>query len=216
MGFSSKFWIFLGLSCLEFIFLVGPAIYFKKVRKESIYSSLILKSFPQKRSGWSRLGDIGAGIAAGIFLYLIAYGLLIATYYGIVGIFGEDFYGAAISGSIDVSPDTVFIGEVICTILIYFLIIAVCEEYFFRSVLFVELKKVVGNWSYIINGLIFALYHIFPGIVPIQTTITYFFYYFVIGILLCVLLDKQKNDSLSNIIAHGVFNSIPLLIILFG
>ena len=216
MGFSSKFWIFLGLSCLEIIFLLGPAIYYKKARNESMNTSLLKRSFPHKRSPLERLGDIGAGIAAGVFLYLIAYGLLIATYYGIIGIFGEDFYGAAISGSIDLSPDTIFIGEVICTILIYFLIIGVCEEYIFRSVLFLELKKVLGNWSYVINGLIFALYHVFPGIVPIQTTITYFFYYFILGILLCVLLDKQNNDLLSNIIAHGVFNSIPLIIILFG
>ncbi|MHA1111474.1 MAG: lysostaphin resistance A-like protein [Promethearchaeota archaeon] len=216
MAFSNQFWIFLGLSCLEFIFLVGPAIYFKKVRKESVYTSLILKPFPQKRSGWSRLGDVGAGIAAGVFLNLIAYGVLFATFYGIIGIFGEDFYNIASSGSIDVSPDAISIGEVICTILIYFLIVGVCEEYVFRSVLFVELKKVLKKWSYIINGVIFALFHVFPGIVPIQTTVTYFFYYFIIGILFCVLLDSQNNDLLSNIIAHGVFNSISLVIVLVG
>ncbi|TFG19279.1 MAG: CPBP family intramembrane metalloprotease [Promethearchaeota archaeon] len=216
MGFSTSFWIFLGLSCLEFIFLIGPAIYFKKVRKESIYESLISKSFPSKRSYLSRLGDIGAGIAAGVFLNLIALGVLYTTFYSIVGLFGEDFYNVANTGSIDVSPNAVSIGEAICTILIYFVIVGVCEEYFFRSVLFIELKKVLKNWSYIINGVVFALFHVFPGIVPIQTTVTYFFYYFIIGILFCILLDSQNSDLLSNIIAHGVFNSIPLVLFLIG
>lgn len=215
MGFSNQFWIFLGLSCLEFIFLLGPAIYFKKARKETPFTSLITRSFPHKRSSFSRLGDIGAGIAGGVFLNLIAYGVLYATFYGIIGIFGENFYNTASSGSIDVSPDGISIGEVICTIIIYFGIVGVCEEYFFRCVLFVELKKVVKNWSYIINGLVFSLFHVFPGIVPLQTTITYFFYYFILGVLLCILFDSQNNDLLSNIIAHGLFNSIPLFLILF-
>jgi membrane protease YdiL (CAAX protease family) len=212
MAFSDQFWIFLGLSGLEFIFLVGPAIYFKIARKENPFTSLIARSFPRKRSSLSRLGDVGAGVGVGIFLSLFAYGLLFATFYAVVGIFGDNFYNTANSGSIDVSPEQVSIGEAIGLILINFVIIGVCEEYFFRGVLFVELKKVVNNWSYIINGIAFSLYHIFPGIVPIQTTVTYFPYYFILGIFLCVLLDSQNNDLLSNIIAHGMFNSIPIIL----
>lgn len=215
MGFSKQFWIFLGLSCLEFIFLIGPSIYYKLVRKENLQTSLLLRSFPQKRSFLSRMGDILVGIAAGIFLSFLAQGLIYGTYYSIIGLFGEDFYTTASSGSIDVFPDAFSIGEVICIILVNFLIIGICEEYFFRGVLFAELKKVLKNWSYVINGVIFALYHVFPGIVPIQTTITYFLYYFILAILLSVLLKNQYNDLLSNIIAHGVFNSIPIILSLF-
>jgi membrane protease YdiL (CAAX protease family) len=215
MGFSRQFWIFLGLSCLEFVFLLGPALFYKFVKKETIRTSILLRSFPHKRSVLARIGDITVGISSGIFLNFIAQGLLFATYYGIIAVFGENFYGAANSGSIDLSPDGNSIGEVICTILIYCVIVGFCEEYFFRSVLFVGLKKILKNWSYLINGILFALFHIFPGIVPIQTTITYFLYYFILGILLCILLDYQENDVLSNIIAHGVFNSLPLILRLF-
>ncbi|MBN2155548.1 MAG: CPBP family intramembrane metalloprotease [Candidatus Lokiarchaeota archaeon] len=215
MGFSLRFWIFLLLCLLEFLLLFGPAIYFKLVRKEKMYSSIILRSFPQKRSIPSRVGDVVMGMSAGVFLSFFAQGFLYASILAIIRIFGENFYNTASSGSIDVVPVTLSVSESIVTILINFVIIGVCEEYFFRGVLFLELKKVLGKWSYPINGLIFALYHVFPGIVPIQTTITYFFYYYILGILLCLLVKSQNNDLLSNMIAHGMFNSIPILLSFF-
>ncbi len=211
MGFSKQFYFFLLLSCLEFLFLIGPAIYYKIVRKEQLKRSIILRSFPQQRSILSRIGDVAIGISAGVFLSFLARGLLLASVLSIVNIFGEDFYNTASSGSIDVIPQTLSVGEIVITILINFFVIGICEEYFFRGVLFVELKKIIKNWSYAINGLVFALYHVFPGIVPYQTTVTYFIYYFVIGILLCILSNANNNDLLLNFIAHGVFNSLPLI-----
>ncbi len=215
MVFSREVWIFFGLSCIEFLFLICPAIFFKITHRESLKTSILSRSFPHKQSILVRFGDVVTGILSGIFLSFLAQGLLYGTYLSIIGLFGENFYNTASSGSIDVIPTTVSIAESIFMILIYFLIIGVCEEYFFRSVLFVELKKMIKNWSYIINGIIFGLYHVFPGVVPIQTTITFFPYYFLLGILLCVLLEVQKNDLLSNIIAHGVFNALPLIISFF-
>ena len=216
MTISRQLWFFLLLCCLEFIFIIGPILYYKFVQKENIRTSLFAKFVPSKRTPLARLGDVGAGISVGVFLSFLATGLLYTTYYSIIGLFGEDFYNTASSGSIDVVPDTLSIAEVIIIIFINFFIIGVCEEYFFRGVLFLELKKYVKNWSYLINGIVFSLYHVFPGVVPIQTTVTYFLYYFILGILLCVLFDSQNNDLISNVIAHGVFNSIPLILSLFS
>jgi len=215
MGFSQQFWILLLLSLLEFIFLLGPVIYYKITKKENMYSSIVVRALPPKHSLRARIVDIIVGVSAGVFLSFFAQGLLYGTVRGIIAIFGVEFYDLANSGSIDLIPPSLSTGEIIVFSLINFFVIGLCEEYFFRSVLFIEFKKKLKNWSYLLNGTIFALYHVFPGIVPIQTTITYFLYYFLLAIFLCVLLETNNNDLLSNIIAHGTFNTIPLILSLF-
>ena len=160
MGFSKEFWIFVGLSSLEFLFLIGSAIFFKFVKKESLRVSLLQRSFPEKKSWIVRIGDIGAGITAGVLLTFFAMGFISFTRFSVIKMFGREFYNTASSGSIDVIPPVLSLEEIILTIVIFYLVIGVCEEFFFRSVLYVELKPYLKNWTYIVNGVIFALFHV--------------------------------------------------------
>ncbi|MHA1584662.1 MAG: CPBP family glutamic-type intramembrane protease, partial [Promethearchaeota archaeon] len=58
------------------------------------------------------------------------------------------------------------------------------------------------------SSAIFMIYHVFPGIVPIQTFLVFWLYYFSFGVLLALIAKFQKGDLIIPIFAHATFDSI--------
>ncbi|MCP4763860.1 MAG: CPBP family intramembrane metalloprotease [archaeon] len=203
-----SFFIF---SLLELLFLAGSILYFK-IKKMDVKEEFKTRLFPQKRTSRERIADILMGIGIGIAFFIIGSFILDAITNVILYVLGEDFYQSAAEGSVNVTPPILSIFDLIISILIGFFLIAFCEEFAFRGVIYKEFGELPKKKGLVISGLIFAIYHVFPGIVPIQTTVTYFPYYFFMGILFVYLTYFRKNDLLSAIIAHATFNSIILIL----
>lgn len=83
----------------------------------------------------------------------------------------------------------------------------ILEEIIFRGAIFGTAKQKRGRlWAYIISGVVFALMH---GINPVM-----FGQIFVVSASLTLLYERQGNLA-APIIAHGVFNLIATVVILF-
>jgi hypothetical protein len=111
-----------------------------------------------------------------------------------------------------VTPPILNPADLIISILISFILVGFSEEFFFRGFLNREIGKTSKIKGAILSAAFFSLFHVFPGIVPIQTTVTFFLYYFLMGLLFTGLINYRKGQLLSAIIAHGTFNSIILIL----
>ena len=122
--------------------------------------------------------------------------------------FGPEFYGQAAAGSVNVTPPSLSSFELLLSIVIMFVVVALCEEYCFRGVILKEINKKKKALGLILSSALFMLYHVFPGVVPIQTFVTFWLYYFIFGLILGIIVLVQRGDLLSSIVAHGTFNAI--------
>lgn len=81
----------------------------------------------------------------------------------------------------------------------------ICEEVFFRGILFTSFRQKVGKWAgAFISSAIFAALHM---------NIWAFLPIFVGSIILCLIYDKYKNIWI-NILAHGTWNAVSIAILL--
>ena len=79
------------------------------------------------------------------------------------------------------------------------------EELFFRGVLLPGMNKAFGKWDWVINGVLFASYHIHKiSEIPL----------FIIGSFFIAFLNKRYRSFWPSVIIHGV-EAIPLLISVF-
>ena len=110
--------------------------------------------------------------------------------------------GKIITSLIDETFVAVFLMPII-------IIMAFCEEYFFRGVLYKGLRKNMGVFlSATICSLIFTLLHNIGAKITIDLLYTQLSI-FCISMTLCLFLEKQKLLS-SVIIAHFVFNILKM------
>jgi membrane protease YdiL (CAAX protease family) len=202
--------VFFLVSLME-LFFFGIAIIYFKLKRKKISDEFTLIFQIHKRGARDWILGIGIGLGIGIILYLYGQILIIATIKVVVLTLGRDFYIIASEGSINVTPPSVTILDLTVTILVSYLIIGPSEEFFFRGFLYRETSKLSVFWRFIITSFIFALFHVFPGLVPIQTTVTYIFFYFIMGLLFTWVVYFKKGDLIPAIIAHGTYNSIIFL-----
>jgi membrane protease YdiL (CAAX protease family) len=164
--------------------------------------------FPASRPFWRRLIDIGIGVAFGYaFIYIGNY-LTWIIYRIVVAIFGPEFYQTGSGGSVNVTPPSLSLFELILSCIIMFVLVGFSEEFCFRGVILKQIQKKHKFWAVVGSSAVFMIYHVFPGIVPIQTLATFWLYYFTFGVMLALITIIQKGDLLTAIIAHGTFNSI--------
>lgn len=199
------------ISLFELIFITIALLYFK-IKKKNLKEEFINIVSPKKLQKKSILIDILLGLIIGIAFYYIGKLLINLTVYLVVLTLGTEFYLTGAGGQIDVTPPILNPIDLIITILISFIIVGFCEEFFFRGFLNREIGKTSKIRGIILSGVFFSLYHVFPGLVPIQTTVTFFLYYLLMALLFTGLINYRKGNLLSSIIAHGTFNSIIFIL----
>jgi len=204
-------------STVELIFFVViPMIVFKIQKKDLKYEfrHRIIPNEMLHRNGWLRLADIIFGILFGVFFYFFG-GLLSSTIRKvIIYIMGQEFFETASAGSVNTTPpppppDPLIIWMLIIVgVIVIFVTVAFAEEFCFRGVLMKEFNHKNKILGVVLSSALFMLFHVFPGIVPWATFLTFWLYYFAFGVLLSLVTLFQKGDLIVSIIAHGTFNSI--------
>ncbi|MHA1672139.1 MAG: lysostaphin resistance A-like protein [Promethearchaeota archaeon] len=212
-GSAVTFFIF---SLAEIIFILIPLLIFKLQKKDLRYEfrHRIVPNEQLKRKTSLRIVDVLIGFGIGFGFYFL--GSLMTTLNRTIIILwnGEDYYQSASAGSVNTTPpppppDPLIIWcLIVIGVILFFTTVAVSEEFCFRGVIMKEIGHKSKFWAVIISGAFFMLYHVFPGIVPWATFLTFWSYYFIFGVLLALITIYRKGDLIIPIIAHGTLNSI--------
>ncbi|TFG28593.1 MAG: CPBP family intramembrane metalloprotease [Promethearchaeota archaeon] len=208
-------WILIGLTLAELFLLLIPAIIASRVENTSIKDELEFMGIKKTEDSISKIFlKITIGIILGfVFFFISGYIAIIFRNWIVEKIFGKRFVKEGQQGSISTEPMKYSPIQIIIIIILQFMIVALCEEAFFRGFIIKKMEKRVNTVSGILfSSMCFAIYHTPPFLVPITTIITYFGYFFTFGILLSIIFKFFKNSLILCIIAHGLFN---VLIIIF-
>ena len=205
--------ILIFITFLELLLLAIPIIFFYFFKKQSPFSQLKSMGFDRSQYNFKRvLICIFEGTFIAILFCLLASWLIYSSIIVVSYVFGDAFVQNAINNTINVEPTRATPLELTVFVMLQFLIVAPCEEGFFRGFLFKKLKnKLNFVFSLLLSSTIFAFYHIPPFIVPVSTITFYFGYFFTFGILLTFLYSLNRGLLLPCIIAHAIFNTIVLI-----
>ncbi len=206
--------ILIFLILFEIFFIVIPALIAKFPDKCSFKDELLEIGFTKSQQNIRKQTfKILVGFSIGVIFLLIADYLIIFFKYIITeNLFGSEFLQNAEEGAIDTTPVSPNMLEMLIILILQMVIIAPCEEGFFRG--FIAKRFYKKNHRIIaifLSSFCFALYHVPPFLVPFQTIFTYFGYYFIFGMIL-VLLFKNFNYSLIPVVVtHATFNTLLFL-----
>ncbi len=213
---ASSAGVFFLFSAAELIFIAIPMIVFRIQKKDLKYEfrHRIIPNEMLDRNFWFRILDILIGIFIGVFFFYFG-GLLAFTIKKVVvDTKGDEYYDTASEGSVNTTPPPpppnplIIWTLIIVGIIVIFITVAFAEEFCFRGVLLKELNHKNKFFGVIFSSALFMLFHVFPGIVPWSTFVTFWLYYFAFGVLLSLITLIQKGDLIVSIVAHGTFNSI--------
>ncbi|MBD3343072.1 MAG: CPBP family intramembrane metalloprotease [Candidatus Lokiarchaeota archaeon] len=203
------------LTFLEVLLVIIPAFIDSKIEKTTFVKELKNMGFRKNNPSLKDIFiKIIVGLIIGLFFYLVS-GYILYFFKNIIveTLMGELFVSRASEGAIRLTPNRPKIVELVILIIIQFLIVALCEEGFFRGFILKKSESKLSISSAILfSSLIFALYHVPPYIVPISTILTFFGYYFTFGILLGIIFKYFNYSLIPPIIAHGFFNTLILLL----
>ncbi len=208
---------FLLFSMAEIIFILIPMIVFRIQKKDLKYEfrHRIVPNEMLERKLILRLVDVGAGVLVGILFYFFGGYLALTIKAVVVENQGEEYHQTASEGSVNTtppppdSPNTILIWIlIIIGVVVMFVFVSLSEEFCFRGVLQKEFGHISPILGILLSSFFFMLYHVFPGIVPWATFLTFWLYYFSFGLLLATITYFRKGDLVISIIAHGSFNSI--------
>ncbi len=206
-------WILILLSLFEVLFILIPAFIASKVEKTSFTEELKAMGFRESQdSVIQKLSHISNGLAIGAFLFFS--GRYIYQFFRILTelIFGSTFISEGERSRISTTPNQPNLLQLLILMLIQLTVVAISEEAFFRSFVIQKFNNIFRPYvSIAISSLLFSLYHVPPFIVPLSTVITYFGYYFTIGVVLALLFIWSNKNLLSVVICHGWFNILVLL-----
>ncbi len=202
------------LSFLEILLLLIPALIASKVEKKPFLVELKEMGF-QKRPTTIRkmLLKVVLGFLIGILFFLIS-SFIISFFvkYIVQILFGAQFVEEGINNAISTTPTNPTIIQLIVLVAIQVVIVAPCEEGFFRGfIIRKSQEKMKLLYSIIFSSFIFSIYHVPPLLVPISTIVTFFGYYFSFGIFLSLTFVFFKNSLLPSSIAHFTLNILILL-----
>jgi membrane protease YdiL (CAAX protease family) len=128
-------------------------------------------------------------------------------------LFGTAFIEQGQEGVISTSPIQPDIFQLSILIILQIIIIGPCEEAFFRVFIIKKFQvKIKLVYSVIISSTFFAFYHVPPIIVPVATIMTFFGYYFILGVFLALIFLYFNNSLIPCSVAHSCFNILILLI----
>ncbi|MFX0027486.1 MAG: lysostaphin resistance A-like protein [Candidatus Hermodarchaeota archaeon] len=212
---GENFWILVILMSLELFLIVIPVFISAKLGKKPLKKEFKeIGFFREAKSTFRTCLKIILGIDIGIFLYLFS-GFLMFLYRDILieSIFGTKFVEEGITNIINTEPIQPSFFEISILIILQILIIGPCEEGFFRGFVIQKLNyKLKLIYSIILSSTFFTLYHVPPFLVPIQTIITYYGYFFTIGSLFALTFIYSGRSLIMCSIAHSIFNILVLIL----
>ena len=209
LGESS--WILIGIMFLEVLFIILPALIFSRLKKQSFTDELREMGF---RKNEDVLIKIISGLSFGILFFFFGnYILILFRDLIIRNIFGANFVEYALEGAISTAPLQLNLIQLIIIIILQIGLIGPCEEAFFRGFLIkkfnVKLKQI---YSVIISSIFFTFFHVPPFLVPISTILTFFGYYFTLGLLLSFIFIYFNYSIIPCSIAHSCFNVLLMVL----
>ncbi|MFX0019086.1 MAG: lysostaphin resistance A-like protein [Promethearchaeota archaeon] len=212
---GENFWILIMLMSLELFLIIIPVFISAKLENIPLKKEFKEIGFSREaESTYSRCLKIILGIDIGIFLYIFS-GFLMIFYRNILieSIFGTKFIEEGITNIINTEPIEPSYIEISIVIILQILITGPCEEGFFRGFLIQKLNsKLKLIYSIILSSIFFTLYHVPPFLVPIQTIITYFGYFFTIGSLFALMYIYSGRSLTMCSITHSIFNILVLIL----
>ncbi|MHA1334391.1 MAG: CPBP family intramembrane glutamic endopeptidase [Promethearchaeota archaeon] len=215
MNLGENPWILIGFMFLELLFIIIPVKISAIVEKKRFSDVLKEIGFKHEDEHYlKKFLKIFTGISLGVFFYFIG-GYIIFFFRNIIveNIFGTAFIKTGEKGAIKALPVKLNIIQLIIIIILEFLLVAICEEAFFRGFLLTKLaNKIKKYYATIISSIFFAIYHVPPFLVPIATIITFFGYFFSFGILLSLIFYLFKGSLIPCILAHGFFNVLIIIL----
>jgi len=207
-------WILIGLMFAELLLIFIPAFIASKLEDTSFKDEMMFMGFKKNQDPILKiLTKILAGIIIGfIFFFISGYIAFFFRNIIIENIFGSGFIKKGQEGSITSEPIKPSPIQIIIIIILQFIMVALCEETFFRGFLLKKIEKRVKYfYATLISSICFAIYHTPPFLVPITTIIVYFGYFFTFGILLSISFKIFNYSLIPCIIAHGLFNTLILI-----
>lgn len=212
---GENFWILVILMSLELFLIIFPVLISAKLEKKSLKEEFKeIGFFREVKNTYRTCIRIILGIDIGIFLYLFS-GFLLFVYRNILieSLFGTRFVEEGITNIINTEPIQPSYIEISIAIILQILITGPCEESFFRGFLIQKLNyKLKLIYSIVLSSIFFTLYHVPPFLVPLQTIITYFGYYFAIGSLFALIFIYSGRSLITCSTAHSVFNILVLIL----
>ena len=155
---------------------------------------------------WYNFGQkLLLGLSLGLLIFLLA-GYIMFFFRNILieNILGTDFVQSGQKDSINTSPINPDIIQLLIIILLQIIIIGPCEEGFFRGFIIKKSElKITKVWAVIISSTCFAFYHVPPFLVPLNTIITYFGYYFTMGFLFSFIFLYSDYSLVACSSAHS-------------
>jgi membrane protease YdiL (CAAX protease family) len=204
-------WVLIGLTFLEILFIIIPALITSKLEKKPF--NIVIKEMGFHKTENIFLKMI-LGISLGIVFYFIS--IYISTFFRdliIKNLFSSDFVKQAQEGVINIVVVQPSLIQLIILILLQIFLIGPCEEAFFRGFLIKKMEiKLKLIYSVIISSVLFTFYHVPPFLVPISTIITFFGYFFTFGVLLSLIYVFFDYSLLICSVTHSFFNVLLLLI----
>lgn len=178
------------------LLLVVPPIYYIKKRRLPLNSIGFKTNFPMK--------ELAIGLMAGIFMIGLNY-ILSWLLYQVPGVPTPD-------DSSMFHPESVL--EVVALVVLMMIVVGPTEEILFRGFLQRRLeiyyhnhKKEYRMWALVMASFIFAAIHLDLSGLAVR---------FVLGLILGSLAQKQKYSLLAPSIAHGINNSMIVVLAFFG
>jgi len=209
--------MFYFLFCIgELFFILIPLVIFKMQKKDLKYEfrHRIIPNERLNRPRKLRLLDISLGVLLGVGFYFLGNLMASSIRKLIIQWKGEEFYHNAVAGSVNTippppPPNPFLIWTIIVIgIILMFVTVSLSEEFLYRGVIMKEIGHKSRFWAIVVSSALFMIYHVFPGIVPWMTFVTFWSYYFIFGLILGCIVLIQKGDLVTAIVAHGVFDSI--------
>jgi hypothetical protein len=164
--------------------LILPAWVFGPGRRGGGWRALGLRSFAPLK---------GLALLAGALVLILGVDALWEVARKQLGVAGQPNYLPLFGGGLQGLALALFLGGIVAP---------VAEEVFFRGYLYAGLRDRLGlGWGLVISGVIFALVHLVPGVLPPI---------FVMGVVFALLY--QGTGSLwPCIILHGAINSLAFV-----
>ncbi len=203
--------IFILIHLFELLYFIGPVIFFK-IKNWDVKYEINKRIYPVKTTSIQKSLEILKGIIFGFSFIFIAAGVSYLIEKTVISLFSEDIYHTASESTINTTPPSLNYFELFIIIVLNYVLVAFCEEFFYRGVIFEYLKQKNPRSGAVISSLLFAIYHVPPGLVPFLTTLVFFPYYFIFGLMLCKIVQNDYGNLLTAIIAHGTMNAILYLL----
>jgi membrane protease YdiL (CAAX protease family) len=202
------------LSLFDLLFIFIPTFISSRFSKKPVFSEIKELGFYSIFRNYKHfLIHLMFGLLFGVLLFFISgFILSLIINYLFLSVFGIEFLQEGINNAISTQPFYPSPVELTILIIIQIIIIGPCEEAFFRGFLITKFNyKIKIIYSILLSSLLFTFYHTPPFLVPFSTIITFFPYYFVIGLFLALIYIKFNRSLIPCCIAHSLFNILILL-----